>query len=78
MKKSAIFINTSRGPVVDEKALANALNNEMIQGAGLDVLSVEPADKDNPLLNAEKLLYNTAYCLGGKRNKREALRHIRR
>ena len=53
MKKSAIFINTSRGPVVDEKALANALNNEMIQGAGLDVLSVEPADKDNPLLNAK-------------------------
>ena len=53
MKKSAIFINTSRGPVVDEKALANALNNEMIQGAGLDVLSVEPADKDSPLLNAK-------------------------
>lgn len=53
MKKSAIFINTSRGPVVDEKALANALNNGMIQGAGLDVLSVEPADKDNPLLNAK-------------------------
>lgn len=53
MKKSAIFINTSRGPVVDEKALANALNNEMIQGAGLDVLSVEPADKNNPLLNAK-------------------------
>ncbi len=53
MKKSAIFINTSRGPVVDEKALAKALNNEMIQGAGFDVLSVEPADKDNPLLNAK-------------------------
>ncbi len=35
MKKSAIFINTSRGPVVDEKALANALNNEMIQAQGL-------------------------------------------
>ena len=53
MKKSAIFINTSRGPVVNEKALANALNNDMIQAAGLDVLSVEPAKEDNPLLKAK-------------------------
>lgn len=53
MKKSAIFINTSRGPVVDDKALADALNNGEIQAAGLDVLRVEPPSKDNPLLTAK-------------------------
>lgn len=53
MKKTAVFINTSRGPVVDEKALADALNNGDIFAAGLDVLETEPAKKDNPLLKAK-------------------------
>lgn len=53
MKKSAFLINTSRGPVVDEKALADALNNGTIAGAGLDVLSAEPCERSNPLLNAK-------------------------
>ena len=53
MKKSAILINTSRGPVVDDKALADALNNDEIQAAGVDVLKVEPPSKDNPLLKAK-------------------------
>lgn len=53
MKKSAILINTSRGPVVDDKALADALNNDEIQAAGLDVLRVEPPSEDNPLLHAK-------------------------
>jgi glycerate dehydrogenase len=52
MKKTAFLINISRGPIVDEQALAQALNNERIAGAGLDVLSSEPPEKDNPLLKA--------------------------
>jgi len=53
MKKTAFLINTSRGPLVDEQALAQALNNESIAGAGLDVLSLEPPEKNNPLLKAK-------------------------
>ena len=53
MKKSAILINTSRGPVVDEAALADALNTGRIAGAAADTLSTEPPTADNPLLTAK-------------------------
>ena len=53
MKKSSFLINTSRGPLINEQDLADALNNEEIAGAGIDVLSVEPPVPDNPLLTAK-------------------------
>lgn len=51
MKKSAVFLNLGRGPIVVEADLAEALNNGIILAAGLDVLSKEPMDKNNPLKN---------------------------
>ena len=56
MKKSAFFLNTSRGPIVNEQDLADALNTGLIAGTGLDVLSVEPPASNNPLLSAKNCL----------------------
>ncbi len=50
MKKSALLINTGRGPLVNEADLANALQNSQIAGYGADVLSTEPPQTDNPLI----------------------------
>jgi len=56
MKPTAILINTSRGPVVDEKALIKALKEEKISGAGLDVFETEPMEKDNPLRSLDNVV----------------------
>jgi phosphoglycerate dehydrogenase-like enzyme len=56
MKPSAILINTSRGPVVDEAALTEALQRKRIAGAGIDVFEKEPVDPANPLLKLENVV----------------------
>lgn len=59
MKSTAIFINVGRGPIVVEQDLVDALNNEEIAAAGIDVLSVEPMQENNPLRqikDSEKLV----------------------
>ena len=55
MKRTALFINTSRGPIVDEKALVEALQEKRIAGAGLDVFDVEPLPLDHPLRELENV-----------------------
>ena len=64
MKPTAFLINTGRGPLVDEAALADALNKGEIAAAGLDVLSVEPPQKKQPSFTGQKLLHHSAYSLG--------------
>ena len=56
MKKSSFLLNTSRGPIIVDEELADALNNDLIAGAGIDVLSVEPPSKDNPLFKAKNCI----------------------
>lgn len=56
MKRSAFLVNTSRGPIIVDEDLADALNQEVIAGAGIDVLSTEPPPADNPLFKAKNCI----------------------
>ena len=75
MKRTAFLINTSRGTLIDEQALADALNNARIAGAGLDVLSIEPPDEKNPLLKARNC-YVTPHIAWATRAARERLLNV--
>ena len=74
MKTSAFLINTSRGPLIDEVAVAEALNTGRIAGAGLDVLAQEPPPADNPLLQARNC-YVTPHIAWATRSSRSRLLH---
>lgn len=75
MKTSAFIINTSRGPLINEKALAEALNNDTIAGAGLDVLSTEPPTNDNPLFSAKNCII-TPHIAWATKSARERLMSV--
>ena len=75
MKPTAFLINTARGPLVDEAALAKALNEEQIAGAATDVLSVEPPPADNPLFGAKNIII-TPHIGWATRAARERLMNI--
>jgi phosphoglycerate dehydrogenase-like enzyme len=57
MKPTAYLINTSRGPIIDQKALTKALEERWIGGAGLDVLEKEPPDADDPILKLDNVIF---------------------
>jgi phosphoglycerate dehydrogenase-like enzyme len=56
MKSTAVIINVGRGPVIDEEAMIEALKNQRIKGAGLDVFTVEPLPADSPLWKLHNVL----------------------
>ena len=71
MKPTAYFVNTCRGPTVDEAAMIEALRNGEIMGAGLDVFEEEPTPADNPLLKMDNVIV-TPHSAGSSNNSRTA------
>ena len=68
MKQTAYLINTSRGPIVDEKALLDALREKQIAGAGLDVFDVEPLPLDHPLRKMDNVVITPHLGYVGEQN----------
>ena len=75
MKKSAIVLNLGRGPIINEAALADALNKEEIAGAGLDVFTVEPLPLTSPLLSVKEKLILTPHIAWASIEARTRLMH---
>lgn len=73
MKPSAFLINTSRGGLINEQDLTEALNQEKIAGAGLDVLSQEPPPKDHPLLKAKNCIISPHNAWAAKESRQRVM-----
>jgi len=78
MKPSAIFINTGRGPTVDEAALIKALDEKWIAGAALDVLETEPPGGNNPLLKMDQVILTAHVASASARFDPARKRHVGR
>ena len=74
MKRTAYFINTARGELVDERALCTALSEGLIAGAGLDVLESEPPGHDNPLLKLNNVLITGHFAYYSEESRAELFR----
>jgi D-3-phosphoglycerate dehydrogenase len=71
MKREAIIINTSRGPLIDEQAMITALQNSQIAGAALDVLEHEPIKPNNLMLKMEQVILNPHVAWYSEESERE-------
>ena len=82
MKPTAYFVNTARGPIVDEKALTDVLRRRAIAGAGIDVFEQEPPENDNPLFQLDNVIlapHSVAWTVESLRgNSIEACLNVRR
>ena len=74
MKRTAYFINTARGELVDEGALYTALSQGLIAGAGLDVLESEPPSLENPLLKLSNVVVTGHFAYYSEESRQELFR----
>jgi glycerate dehydrogenase len=76
MQPGGLLLNTARGPLLDERAVADALNEGRLAGAGLDVLSGEPPASDNPLLAARNCIVTPHFAWATRAARRRLIETV--